>query len=64
MKIVIDRNRCIGAGMCVGIAPHLFQLDDKGKLNVLVEEPGEDQRATIEAAEACCPVEAISMSDA
>jgi len=64
LKIEIDWSRCIGAGMCVGIAPHLFQLDDKGKLNVLIEEPCEDQRATVESAEACCPVEAISISDA
>ncbi len=64
MKIEVDWDRCIGAGMCVGIAPHLFQLDAKGKLNVLVEEPDEDQRATVQAAEACCPVEAISISDA
>ena len=63
MKIEIDWSRCIGSGMCVGIAPHLFELDDKGKLIVSIEEPGEDQRATVEAAEACCPVEAISVSD-
>ena len=62
MKIAIDWNRCIGSGMCVGIAPHLFQLDDKDNLNVLIEEPGEDERAKVEAAEACCPVEAISIS--
>lgn len=62
MRIVIDWDRCIGAGMCTGIAPDLFELDAAGKLVVLNETPGEDRRAAVEAAVACCPVEAISIT--
>ena len=47
--------------MCVGIAPHLFQLDDRGKLNVLIEEPGEDKRAKLEECVRLCPRQAIKI---
>ncbi len=63
MRIVIDYGRCIGSGMCTGIAPDLFELDDDAKLTVLIERPPEDRRAAVEAAVMCCPVEAVSTSD-
>jgi ferredoxin len=61
VKIIIDWDKCIGAGMCTGIAPDLFELDGAGKLVVTDETPGEERRKAVEAAVACCPVEAISV---
>ena len=60
LKIKIDMNLCIGSGMCTGIAPQLFELDDNGKLIVLNPEPGPEHMRVLNAAIACCPVEAIS----
>lgn len=33
MKIVIDRDRCVGHARCQNVAPDLFQLDDNGYNN-------------------------------
>ncbi len=60
MQVEIDRSKCIGAGMCLGIAPELFSLDAEGKAVVAVGEIDADGTAKIEAAVVCCPVEAIS----
>ncbi len=61
MKIVVDFDKCDSNGVCCGIAPDLFELDDQNFLVIKQEEPGEDQRATLEEAVRNCPTEAISI---
>jgi ferredoxin len=61
MKIVVDRNLCIGAAPCVAVAPGVFQLDDEGKAYV-VDPKGADD-ATIKLAAEACPVRAIFLYD-
>jgi ferredoxin len=61
MKIVVDFDKCDSNGVCCGIAPDLFELDDQNFLVVKQEEPGEDQRATLEEAVRNCPTEAVSI---
>lgn len=61
MKIKIDKNKCIGCGTCVVLAPKTFKLGDDGKSQV-IEPPGDD-RAVIEDAVDNCPVDAIELAD-
>jgi ferredoxin len=61
MKIVVDFDKCDSNGVCCGIAPDLFELDDQNFLVIKQEEPGDDQRATLEEAVRNCPTEAISI---
>lgn len=44
MKLVVDPNRCVGAGMCALIAPEYFDQDEDGRINPLrtvdtIDEP-------------------------
>lgn len=57
----MDRDTCIGAASCVGVAPDVFQLDEEFKSTV-VDPEGADEDAIRQAAEAC-PVQAISLFD-
>lgn len=59
--IVVDRNVCQDHGQCVFSAPDVFQLDDDGRLVVLVDEPGDALRSKCEDAADVCPVQAISI---
>lgn len=61
MRIVVDRDKCTGLGMCEAEAPDLFEVQDDGSLLVLLEKPAEDQRAELEAAVESCPTEALSI---
>ncbi|MFQ5574142.1 MAG: ferredoxin [Terriglobia bacterium] len=61
MKIVIDRDACIGAASCVAIAPHVFELDDDNKA-VLIDKDPDDKESVRRAAEAC-PTAAIEVTD-
>ncbi len=61
MKPVVDRDTCIGAASCVGVAPDVFQLDEEFKSTV-VDPDGADEDTLMQAAEAC-PVQAITLQD-
>jgi ferredoxin len=61
MRIVVDRDKCSGLGMCEAEAADLFEVQDDGSLVILNETPGEDQREAAEAAVESCPTEALSI---
>jgi ferredoxin len=63
MKIVVVRDRCEGNARCVALAPAVFRVDESDQVEVLVAEPGEDQRAAVTAAAARCPRQALIIED-
>jgi ferredoxin len=63
LKIVADRDVCIGAGMCVMSAPEVFDQDDDGVVVVVqVEVPAEHADAAARAV-ASCPSGALRRVD-
>jgi ferredoxin len=61
MRIVVDRDLCIGAGMCVVSAPAVFdQDDDDGLVVLLASEPAEPDVAAVHKAITLCPSGALS----
>jgi len=63
MRVVVDRDRCEGNAICVGIAPDLFELDDDDYVMVTGDPipAGAEERA--EQAIAECPRAALSRRD-
>ena len=61
MKIVVDRDECIGCGNCSDIAPDVFELDDEGLSHVTNPEGANDD--TIREAAESCPVDCILLQD-
>jgi len=61
MKIVVDRQKCIGAADCVEEAPAVFELDSFGK--AVVVKPETTDRDRVLAAARSCPVDAITVFD-
>lgn len=62
MRVIGDRDVCIGAGQCVLAAPEVFdQDDDEGLVVVLNDQPGEDQREGVSEAAEMCPSGAIEL---
>lgn len=63
MKIILDRDRCEGHGLCEEAAPRLMHLDDEGELVIDVEDVV--SQADIDAAQAAarvCPVAALRIA--
>ncbi len=61
MKIVVDREKCIGAASCIGVASNVFELDEENKV-VVIDQYGADDETILRAAQSC-PVKAISLED-
>lgn len=60
-KIVVDRNLCIGAASCIGVAPEVFELDSENK-SVVYNDKGVDDETILLAAQSC-PTRAIIIFD-
>ncbi len=77
MKIIVDRQACIGAASCVALAMKTFELDMEGKAEVIhVTEKNQtaeessgattidnDTREAIIDAARSCPTNAIQVID-
>ncbi|TNM38711.1 ferredoxin [Nocardioides albidus] len=62
MRIVADRSKCEGLGMCESMADDYFEVDDDEELvNVLDADPPESDRAHVYAAVQACPVLALTL---
>jgi ferredoxin len=61
LRIVVDRRKCAGEAICVGIAPEVFDLDDE-QIAIVINPEGADHDTIMEAAQAC-PQDAISVID-
>ena len=62
MRIVLDRPRCEGHGLCEEAAPQLMHLDDDGELVLDREEIDETDKSAAALANAAvrvCPVAAL-----
>jgi ferredoxin len=63
MRITADRTRCEGHGMCEALLPDIFQVDDTGKVSLLLDEVPAPDLADVRLAVDSCPVEALQLSN-
>ncbi|NUW46963.1 ferredoxin [Nonomuraea rhodomycinica] len=62
MKVVVDEDKCCGAGQCVLIAPEVFdQREDDGIVVLLEPEPAVELHGQVREAAAVCPAAAIEV---
>lgn len=61
MRIVIDRELCESNGVCEGLAPDVFRVNDDDELDLLTERPDPSVRDEIEFVVRSCPRGAISI---
>ena len=60
-KIVLDRSKCTGIGICEAIAPTVFEVDDDGELVVLSQKVPEGAESEVAEAVAGCPTLALRL---
>jgi ferredoxin len=63
MRVEVDRDRCEGNAVCVGIAPDLFDLDDEDYAVVKADPIPGDREDLAEQAIAECPRAALNRRD-
>jgi ferredoxin len=62
-KIEVDWGLCESNGVCMGIIPEVFQLEDDDTLTVLQDEVTPEIEEQVLDAVRQCPRQAISISD-
>ncbi|GAA2338250.1 ferredoxin [Streptomyces violaceusniger] len=64
LRLRVDRERCIGAGMCALTAPEVFdQNPDDGRVLLPHAEPPTAHRAAARTAAGVCPSGAITLHE-
>jgi ferredoxin len=61
MRVIHDPDQCANLGMCESVEPGVFEIGDDGVLRVLMPEPPEELRASVEAACLSCPTGALRL---
>ncbi|MGL5416339.1 MAG: ferredoxin [Clostridium sp.] len=61
MKAAVDKGTCIGCGLCEGVCPEIFVMEDDGKSVAKDVELSGDTLQGAKDAEAECPVGAITV---
>ena len=62
MRILLDEDKCVGAGPCVLAAGEVFdQRDEDGIVVLLDGHPDEARRGEVETAAQLCPGQAIEV---
>ncbi|MCK9903085.1 ferredoxin [Parafrankia colletiae] len=59
-SVAVDRERCVGSGMCVLYAPDSFAHDEVAKVVVL--DPMGDEEDVIGSAVDACPTGALRLA--
>jgi ferredoxin len=62
-KIEVDWGLCESNGVCMGIIPEVFQLEDDDTLTVLQEDVTPENETLVREAVRQCPRQAISISE-
>lgn len=59
MRVIVDHDKCCGAGQCALLAPRVFDQQDDGKVIVLDATPPTELHAAVREAACVCPGAAI-----
>ncbi|MFE7552003.1 ferredoxin [Streptomyces gardneri] len=63
MDVHVDRDRCLGAGMCALTAPQVFDQDEEEGLVVLLDAlPPQERHAAVRVAVGVCPASVITLT--
>lgn len=58
-KVLVDKEKCIGCGLCVSLCPEVFEIGENGKSSVKKGADFEKNKKCLEEAIHSCPVSAI-----
>jgi ferredoxin len=63
MNAHVDKDTCIGCGLCPSISPEVFEMQDDGKAGEIVDSVPETAQDSAKEAAESCPVNAILVEE-
>lgn len=61
LRILLDRDKCSGLGLCEAVSPDVFEVGDDGHLRLLAEQVDPARRDELEQACEACPTQALKL---
>lgn len=61
MKVFVDQDTCISCGMCVSACNDVYEFNDDGKAEAVVDVVPPELEEDADQAAKNCPVEAITV---
>lgn len=62
MKVTVNKDKCLGCGVCESDAPEVFKLGDDSIAIVLLDEIPSELEASVKLAIEDCPEGAIELA--
>lgn len=59
MKVIVDKEACIGCGLCPSICDEVFEMQEDGLSQVILDEIPENLQESVKEAIDSCPTSAI-----
>ncbi len=63
MKVNVNQDQCIGCGACAAMAGDVFEINDSGLSEVIVDEVPEESEEAVRDAIDSCPTSAIEEAE-
>jgi len=63
MRVIADKEVCIGAGNCVRTVPDVFDQDEDGFVELLDDNPPSELEGDVLLARRLCPSRAITVNE-
>jgi ferredoxin len=63
MRVEVDRDKCVGHGICESIADDVFEVQDDGTVVIRDDERPESDRNRMKQAVTQCPAAALRLAD-
>lgn len=63
MKVKVNKDKCLGCGTCVALAPEVFEIGDYGKSKVKSDADLQKNKELIKQAKDACPTQAIEIEE-
>jgi len=63
MRVTVDRDLCEANGVCAGLVPAVFRLDDEDELHITDGEVPPELAAQVRYAVQSCPKTALKLAE-
>lgn len=63
MRVRLEEDRCMGAGVCAQLAPEVFRVGDEGISEILVEYVQGSLVVKVREAVARCPTSSLALEE-
>jgi ferredoxin len=63
MQVAVDRDLCEANGICAGLAPEVFDLDEDDYLHIVAPEVPAGRADAVRHAVASCPKQALRLAE-